>query len=227
MGTGGQRYWNERAGRRRILIDEASVKTPGVFGEPFRELDLLVEGERICLDIGCGVGQHLPALSRLGYLPIGLDFSEDMLALRLPGRNVPVVLGDAAALPFRTESAHAALCVFVLDFVEDPVSVLNELARVTVPGGGALLQILGVQHEQKQNSWRRFCGDRVQTNGITPIELQQLISGACDGRWVIKRAFDPSTPEGVAGEGPSNNGPPGWLIATSWRILVVRSGKPE
>lgn len=90
-------------------------------------------GER-CLDLAAGTGVSTQELARSGAWAIGCDFSVGMLqAGRF--RNVPMVAGDALALPFQDASFDAATIAFGLRNVADVPRALQELARVVRPGG--------------------------------------------------------------------------------------------
>lgn len=103
------------------------------------------------LDLGTGPGQIPIKIAR--RLPeveiVGIDRSENMIrqarvraaAAGLAGR-VEFHTGDANRLDFPDASFDFVLCNSVLHHLERPVAVLNELARVTRPGGGVLLRDL-------------------------------------------------------------------------------------
>jgi len=59
--------------------------------------DLLGPGRGPCLELGCGTGAHAERIRRLGRTPLGVDLSAGML--RHAAARLPVVLGDATALP--------------------------------------------------------------------------------------------------------------------------------
>ena len=74
-------------------------------------------------------------LRRDGRVIVGLDRSPAMLAelrRRLPG--LPVVLGDAHALPFADAAVDLALFVTTLEFLEHPATALREAMRVSRRG---------------------------------------------------------------------------------------------
>ncbi|SLJ28803.1 menaquinone biosynthesis protein MenH [Mycobacteroides abscessus subsp. abscessus] len=62
------------------------------------------------------------------------DFSKGMLAAG-SFREVPMVAGDAMALPFADESFDAVAISYGLRNVADPDLAMREMLRVTKPGG--------------------------------------------------------------------------------------------
>ncbi|MGH2741317.1 MAG: methyltransferase domain-containing protein [Thermoleophilaceae bacterium] len=104
-----------------------------------------VPGERI-LDVGCGPGFYtrelLDQVDPDGAVA-GVDSSPQMLAVaerRCEGReNVTFHEGDATALPVDSESFDRALCVQVLEYVEDAAATLTEMHRALRPGGRVVI----------------------------------------------------------------------------------------
>jgi ubiquinone/menaquinone biosynthesis C-methylase UbiE len=87
------------------------------------------------LDLGCGTGRSLP-LYPAGSRPIGLD-PEVRLLLRARKRrvSVPLVLGQAEALPFASGAFETVAVSLVFCSVADPQKGLAETRRVLAPGG--------------------------------------------------------------------------------------------
>lgn len=91
------------------------------------------------LDAGCGPGPNFEWLSPYGEV-VGVDHSPEAIRLanaRHPG--IEAVEGDITALPFEEESFDLALEFTVLALVDDDQRGVDELARVTRPGGSVLL----------------------------------------------------------------------------------------
>ncbi len=90
----------------------------------------------LLLDLAAGTGVSTEELARSGATAVGADISLGMLrAGRSSGRTVPLLAGDALALPFRDAVFDAATISFGLRNVHDTEAALAELARVTRPGG--------------------------------------------------------------------------------------------
>ncbi|MRH87084.1 demethylmenaquinone methyltransferase [Nocardia sp. SYP-A9097] len=90
-------------------------------------------GERV-LDLAAGTGVSTLELSKSGAWCVAADFSQGMLAAGR-FRGVPMVAGDAMALPFADESFDAVTISYGLRNVADPDLALREMLRVTKPGG--------------------------------------------------------------------------------------------
>ena len=111
------------------------------FSEHVYDLLGLEPGLRI-LNIGCGFGRDEQSMShRCPDLElVGCDVSETMLRTarrnRIPGRLTMCV---AERLPFPDASFHRVLSREVIEHVIVPQTVLNEVRRVLVPGGRAVI----------------------------------------------------------------------------------------
>ena len=127
------------------------------------------------LDAGCGTGNNLLHLSRLGRA-VGVDLSDDALRFcRI--RGVSAAKADLLALPF----ADAAFdCVTSFDvlyhrWVEDDRAAVAELARVLRPGGVLLLRVPALRalwgaHDEAVHSRHRY------TRGEVEARLVRVVS---------------------------------------------------
>ncbi|MFV0279375.1 MAG: class I SAM-dependent methyltransferase [Rhodoblastus sp.] len=97
------------------------------------------------LDVGVGTGLELPMFSRQTRL-VGVDLSAPMLKRareRVAKAGLANVEGlirmDAMNLAFPDASFDCTVAPYVLTVVPDPRATLDELARVTKPGGEIVL----------------------------------------------------------------------------------------
>jgi demethylmenaquinone methyltransferase/2-methoxy-6-polyprenyl-1,4-benzoquinol methylase len=93
-------------------------------------------GERV-LDVATGTGLVAAELAASGADVVGLDQSEEMLAVargRL-GARVTLLRGEAERLPFADGEFDALTFTYLLRYVDDRAATMRELARVVRPGG--------------------------------------------------------------------------------------------
>jgi SAM-dependent methyltransferase len=96
------------------------------------------------IDLGCGEGRAGRELLRLGYRRVvGADRSPTLArAAVAAGSDVPVVLADAAALPFADESTGLVVaCMSLLD-IDDFEGAVAEVGRVLRPGGHLCMAVV-------------------------------------------------------------------------------------
>jgi len=120
---------------------DAYTRFMGRFSEPLaREFAALLdlhEGDR-ALDVGCGTGALTAVLSEvLGASSVSaIDPSEQFVAsVRSRFAGVDTRVGSAETLPFEADEFDACVAQLVVQFMDDPVQGLREMARVTRPGG--------------------------------------------------------------------------------------------
>ena len=136
------------------------------------------------LDVGCGTGGTLQALSPLGGLWIGIDRSE-LALLFCRKRGLPRLLhASAGALPVGSEIADLLLCLDVLYHREvlDDRAVLAECFRVLRPGGTVVitdsaLEWLRGPHDEAVHARKRY---RLK-------ELSDLVVGS--GLRIVRRSY--------------------------------------
>lgn len=125
------RYYDEHA----ESYAEATRALPlhAAFGPFVARLD---KGSSV-LDLGCGAGRDLRALSLAGLRAIGLDASQPLIELAAQYSGCPVTLGDVRCIPFKDGAfagiwASASLVHLQRDEISD---ALREVSRVLQPGG--------------------------------------------------------------------------------------------
>ena len=93
------------------------------------------------LDVGCGTGAITQELTqRAGSSITGLDINQEFLEIadsENPSANF--LLADAHQMPIESSIFDICLCHFLLLWVETPIKVVNEMKRVTKPGGAILV----------------------------------------------------------------------------------------
>jgi SAM-dependent methyltransferase len=92
-----------------------------------------VEGP--ALDVGCGVGTNLSVLAEHGIHAVGADLSLAALGEVPRSDRIRAVAADGTRLPFADGSFGGIVATEVLEHVEAPFRIVDELARVVRRGG--------------------------------------------------------------------------------------------
>jgi SAM-dependent methyltransferase len=131
------------------------------------------------LDVGCGTGGMLHALGRDGTW-VGVDAEPLALAFSRKRGLARLVTGTTGALPFRSGTFDACLCLDVLYHraVESEALALAECHRVLTPGGllvvtDSAFAWLRSPHDDAVHGERRYTrGElvaRIRAAGFTPL----------------------------------------------------------
>jgi SAM-dependent methyltransferase len=113
-----------------------------------------LEKDEIIGDIGCGNGKNM--LYRKDLINYGCDFSKELVKICLK-QNLNVIEGDILNIPYKDNSFDYTLCIAVihhLSTIDKRIKSINELIRVTKPGGKILILVWAL--EQESNSKRKF-----------------------------------------------------------------------
>jgi len=122
---------------------ESAPPDPEPWAWPRRRAWLLEEarpGERV-LDLGCGAGRFLRALSEAGCEPVGVEIAEAALSrarVNASGAELHLMAQDSE-LPLPDGSIALVWCSEVIEHVADTANLLGEIHRVLGPGGRLLI----------------------------------------------------------------------------------------
>lgn len=102
--------------------------------------------DRHILDIGSGKGQFLIAAAQLGMNAEGVELCEDYIdqtykAAEQHGVTVRVTQGEGERLPFSDETFDFLNLSEVIEHVEDPDMLLQEMYRVLKSGGKVYISV--------------------------------------------------------------------------------------
>jgi len=141
------------------------------------------------VDVACGTGRWAKYAVDRGAHVFGADFCAPMLAAAVTVRN-RCVLADALHLPFPDGLADVTVCAFTAGYVASPAHLLNELARITCPGGRILLS--DVHPRGLEMGWQRsfrHAGDVYEIEHYTHATSAYL-SAASDRRLKIEHVAE-------------------------------------
>jgi ubiquinone/menaquinone biosynthesis C-methylase UbiE len=99
----------------------------------------------VMLDAGCGTAVFTTDFLAAGAAVTGLDISREMLrsaVKKTGGKLFNAVQADMTALPFADNSFGKTVSITALEFVDDAQTAVDELFRVTKPGGLVVLATL-------------------------------------------------------------------------------------
>jgi len=110
------------------------------------------------LDLGCGTGDLARHLAQGGIKVTGCDISGEMLKRATQADAMGAVEWvrldpDWQALPFADKTFGEIVASSVLEYVDDPVPVLRECARVLQPGGTLLCTVPDLRHPVRWLEW--------------------------------------------------------------------------
>ena len=153
MQSGGHFSNGTRYGNDEIVAFAGSGSKHGAIGEAFldsavaQSLRQIVPGKRV-LDIGCGVGDWCYLAAQYGAKSVdGFNIQEEMVKLAKQATShldmVHIKAGDVSRMPYDDASFDVAISLFVTCNLSPEAFTkhFQELYRVLVPGGKAILQI--------------------------------------------------------------------------------------
>lgn len=182
----------ERTTWERFFDSHAEIYDQNVFTEntvcevDFVLQELGVPAGSLILDVGCGTGRHAIELARRGYAVIGLDLSSEMLAraadaARAAGVSVEWMQANATDFSLPT-LVDGAICLCegafgllseVDDPIEQPLSILRNIASSLKPGAKAILTVLN-----GAAMLRKYDKTDVEAERFDPVNLVESSSYA-------------------------------------------------
>jgi SAM-dependent methyltransferase len=130
------------------------------------------------LDAGCGSGRMLQELAPYGRVT-GVELDPDAAAAAISREIGEVHIGRVEELPLESESFDLITCLDVIEHVPDDRRALDELRRVSKPGGWLLLTVPAYQalwslHDVANHHYRRY-------------SRRSLRLAAVEAGWTVRR----------------------------------------
>jgi 2-polyprenyl-3-methyl-5-hydroxy-6-metoxy-1,4-benzoquinol methylase len=114
-----------------------------------------ISADDVVADIGCGDGSNLAFAARRGATVVAVDIDADAIAgARTILADYPTAqfhVAGAEQIPLGDGQATRIVCTEVLEHVDDPAVVIDELVRIGAPGALYLVTVPDPLHEEMQS----------------------------------------------------------------------------
>ena len=141
-------------------------------------LEVGLKDAKNILDVGCGSGTVTKDIAHLtkGKV-IGIDGSGDMIEVAKnilkDYKNVELYVSSAETIPFRDNTFDIVTCNLFFMWVDNPQKVINEMTRVTKPGGRVLASLEPdyggkLHYPENQKIDAVFAGKAIKERGGDP-----------------------------------------------------------
>lgn len=184
--------------RARDYYDRTRALSAGAMAALLAQAVDELRGCQRVLDAGAGTGRFTLPLNDAGIPIVALDLSEPMLTKIVEKGGgtapLPLVVGDARALPFEPGSFDAAVAVHLLHLIADWEEAIDELVRVVSPGGRILVDPGGWGEGSLREIYQVFCdaaGLPLEPIGVaTPEELDSAMTERGAAARVLEEVID-------------------------------------
>lgn len=138
------------------------------------------------LDVGCGGGMTLKALSQIAHegFVAGVDYAPTMVAqaksrnkAAIAAGSMDVTFGDVKDLPFEDNRFAFVVGVETLYFWPEPIAGLKEILRVLKPGG-TVAQVMDISKPSRDAPVPKDVGDRMGFHVYSAEELDEMFTEA-------------------------------------------------
>ncbi len=135
------------------------------------------------LDLGCGTGQFTIPMLEQGYQSICADLDAPRLrqvldACRPKGLDSAATRADAAMLPFRSGCFDSVVCREMIEHIDEPGAVIDEIWRILEPEGMLCVTVPSAHTERYfqcvDSRWLEMAG---HVNVFTRKSMCELLEG--------------------------------------------------
>jgi ubiquinone/menaquinone biosynthesis C-methylase UbiE len=188
-------------------------------------LGMLAPGQgEIILDAGCGTGVFTKHIFETGARVVGLELSRPMLvqaAFKNKGLPFLSFQGDMRRLPFADDAFDKAVSITALEFIEEAEVAVEEMFRVTKPGGiivVATLNSLSPWADQRENKGKKGHPIFRHTIFRSPEEMSALspVPGDIETAIHFKKDEDVERAQKIEMEGRKRGLNTGAFLAARW-----------
>ena len=178
----------------KILVDLGSIirRHPWWRARAALTLDLLgdlgLRPPARVLDVGCGWGVTLEALETRGFQAAGMDVSRRTLEeLDRPGRRL-IEADLTRPMPPRASGYDAVLALDVIEHLDDDVTAVRRIARLTRPGGPVVVSVPALpemfgEFDRIQGHRRRYRPEDLHAAfSDSDLEVERVFWW---GRWLV------------------------------------------
>ena len=172
-------YDRERNHGYHLFLDELEFSV----ARPYLE-------DKVVLEAGCGTGLLLGRAQQAARRAVGVDLSPGMLE-KARQRGLEVRQADLASLPFDDHSFDTVYSFKVLAHIHDIARALNELDRVTRPGGHLVLEFYNrrslralVKAVKRPG---RISGQRTENDVYTRFDTLEEIRAMAPSGWQVQQ----------------------------------------
>ncbi|MEM2704260.1 MAG: class I SAM-dependent methyltransferase [Candidatus Bathyarchaeia archaeon] len=100
----------------------------------------------LILDVGCGAGLFIGTCKRFGKFVVGVDVDRGQLSYAVNYGKGLLVLADASYLPFKDSSVDMVFFSHVIEHLENPFPIFEEIRRV-LKNGGVFIVVTPTEHK--------------------------------------------------------------------------------
>lgn len=160
----------------------------GWFNQATQELftGFAIDAGDTVVDVGCGSGGNLKFCARFAKKIIGIDIDPNKIELAkttltdIGHQDFELIASDTSPIPLANQLADRVICTEVLEHVDSPEALMQELHRIGKPGALYLISVPGQLSEEllKPIAPKEWFEHPNHIRIFTPESFTQLVSNA-------------------------------------------------